>query len=165
MSVVVITGCSSGFGLEGALAFARNGDQVYATMRDPDRAGDLLEAATRENLDVEVRKLDVMQPESFAGFVESVVGEAGAIDVLVNNAGILRAGAFEDLTEQSFRDVLETNYVGPMLLARAVLPQMRSSLTDCKGLRRVSITRQAHSRLDCGVKDISDSLAGETNRI
>ncbi|MBT3265323.1 MAG: SDR family NAD(P)-dependent oxidoreductase, partial [Acidiferrobacteraceae bacterium] len=144
MSVVVITGCSSGFGLEGALAFARNGDQVYATMRDPDRAGDLLEAATRENLDVEVRKLDVMQPESFAGFVESVVGEAGAIDVLVNNAGILRAGAFEDLTEQSFRDVLETNYVGPMLLARAVLPQMRSSLTDCKGLRRVSITRQAH---------------------
>ena len=58
MSVVVITGCSSGFGLEGALAFARNGDQVYATMRDPDRAGDLLEAATRENLDVEVRKLE-----------------------------------------------------------------------------------------------------------
>ena len=129
MSVVVITGCSSGFGLEGALAFARNGDRVFATMRDPGRAAGLLEAADRENLDIEVCELDVMQPDSFAGLVESVVKQAGAIDVLVNNAGILRAGAFEDLTEQSFREVLETNFIGPMLLARAVLPQMRSQLS------------------------------------
>jgi NAD(P)-dependent dehydrogenase (short-subunit alcohol dehydrogenase family) len=126
MAIVVLTGCSSGFGLEGALAFARRGDGVYATMRDPDKAGDLLEAATRENLELNVRALDVTKPDSFADFVDSVVAESGSIDVLVNNAGILRAGAFEDLTEQAFRDVLETNYVGPMLLAKAVLPQMRS---------------------------------------
>ena len=126
MSVVVITGCSSGFGLEAALAFARNGDTVYATMRDPDNCGELLDAISQENLGLQVRALDVMRPKSFPGFVEAVVKESGSLDVLVNNAGILRAGAFEDLDEQAFREVLETNYVGPMLLARAALPQMRA---------------------------------------
>jgi NAD(P)-dependent dehydrogenase (short-subunit alcohol dehydrogenase family) len=126
MSVVVITGCSSGFGMEGALAFARNGDTVYATMRDPGRATELLEATTRENLVLQVAELDVTRPDTFPAFINSVAAESGSVDVLVNNAGILRAGAFEDLTEQAFRDVLETNYVGPMLLARSVLPQMRT---------------------------------------
>ena len=65
------------------------------------------------------------QPESFDAFIKDIVEHAGAIDVLVNNAGILKSGALEDLPEQSIRQVLDTNYLGPILLARAVLPQMR----------------------------------------
>lgn len=125
MAIVLITGCSSGFGLAGALAFARNGDIVYATMRDPGKAQPLRTEAEREGLEIRIKALDVTQPESFAGVVQEIIAETGRIDVLVNNAGILRAGAFEDLSEQAVRDVMETNFFGPMLLTRALLPQMR----------------------------------------
>ncbi|HEV7716809.1 MAG TPA: SDR family oxidoreductase [Steroidobacteraceae bacterium] len=125
MAVVLLTGCSSGFGLEGALAFARNGDTVFATMRDVSRARPLTDAATREGLTVRVRKLDVTEPETFAPLVAGVVAEAGGLDVLVNNAGVLRAGAFEDLSVDTVREVMDTNFTGPALLAQAALPQMR----------------------------------------
>ena len=125
MATILITGCSSGFGLASALAFARNGDQVYASMRDTGKAGPLQQAADQEGLKIHIKTLDVMQPATFKGVIEEIIGEAGRIDVLVNNAGILRVGAFEDLTEQAVRDVMETNFFGPMLLTRQVLPYMR----------------------------------------
>ena len=125
MSTIILTGSSSGFGLEGALAFARNGDTVYATMRNPDNAGQLLATAEREGLGIEIRQLDVTQPDSFPSLLEGILDETGSIDVLVNNAGILRAGAFEDLSEAMLREVVETNLFGPLLLTRSVLPHMR----------------------------------------
>ena len=125
MSTIILTGCNSGFGLEAALAFARNGDTVFATMRNPDNAGPLLTAAENERLGMEIRQLDVTQPASFLPLIEEVLAETGSIDVLVNNAGILRAGAFEDLSEEMLREVVETNLFGPLLLTRAVLPSMR----------------------------------------
>ncbi len=126
MAVVVITGSSSGFGLQAALAFARNGDTVVATMRNTKKAGSLRDAAQNEGLAVHIFKLDVTDSDSFRQFVSDVVAEFGSIDVLVNNAGILRPGAFEDLDESKFRLVMETNFLGPMLLTKAVLPQMRT---------------------------------------
>lgn len=125
MSVIVITGSSSGFGLEAALAFARNGDTVIATMRDPARAGDLLERAAVEELQVHVKPLDVSMSDSFATVVEEIVREHDRIDVLINNAGIHRGGALEDIDEADLRGVMETNCMGPLLLTRAVLPVMR----------------------------------------
>lgn len=129
MSVVVITGSNSGLGLAAARAFARNGDTVYATMRDTTKAQGLLDAA--DDFDVRVKELDVTKPETFSAFVESVVAEAGRIDVLVNNAGVLRAGSLEDVTEDQLRLVVETNLLGPLLLSRAVLPQMRVQKSGC----------------------------------
>ncbi len=126
MSVVVITGSSSGFGLEAALAFARNGDTVIATMRDTGKAGDLLARAAIEELDVQVKSLDVTRSDTFASFVESVTEEHDRLDVLINNAGIHRSGALEDMSEEAFRLVMETNCIGPLLLTKAVLPLMRS---------------------------------------
>ncbi|MEZ5499725.1 MAG: SDR family oxidoreductase [Steroidobacteraceae bacterium] len=125
MAVVVITGCSSGFGLEAALAFARAGDTVYASMRNPARGGSLRDRARAESLDIHCVELDITKGASFAPLVRQIVAESGRLDVLVNNAGILHPGAFEDLTERQIREVMETNFVGPMLLTRAVLPQMR----------------------------------------
>ena len=125
MSTIILTGCNSGFGLEAALAFARNGDTVYATMRNPDNSESLQAAAGHEGLRIATRQLDVTRPDRFPSLFEEVLGETGSIDVLVNNAGILRAGAFEDLSEEMFREVMETNLFGPLLLARAVLPYMR----------------------------------------
>lgn len=125
MAVVVITGCSSGFGLHTALAFAREGNQVVATMRDLKKSDKLREACENEKLDIQIKTLDVTQPSTFSSFFQALLELSGRVDVLVNNAGILRAGAFEDLSEPAIREVMETNCLGPMLLTRAVLPIMR----------------------------------------
>jgi len=125
MATVVITGCSSGIGLESALAFARLGDQVYATMRNEEKATALLLRAKQEQLRINIKQLDVTQPDSFASLFSEIIAASGCIDVLVNNAGILHPGAFEDLPERILREVMETNFWGPMLLTRAVLPHMR----------------------------------------
>lgn len=125
MAVVVITGSNSGFGLQGVLAFARNGDTVYATMRDVSKAEALQKAADSEDLSINIKSLDVSQPRTFGSFVSKVIEEAGGIDVLVNNAGVLRVGTVEDTSEESLRAVMQTNFFGPVLLTKAVLPHMR----------------------------------------
>lgn len=125
MPVVLITGSSSGFGLAAALAFARDGYTVHASMRDLARGETLRQIAAKETLDLHLLQLDVTQSAQFAPAIDAVIARSGRLDVLVNNAGILHPGAFEDLTEQQFRAVMETNAIGPLLLARAVLPQMR----------------------------------------
>jgi NAD(P)-dependent dehydrogenase (short-subunit alcohol dehydrogenase family) len=126
MAVIIITGSNSGFGLQGALAFARNGDTVYASMRDVSKADDLKRVADAEGLSIRIKRLDVSQPEMFKPFVSEVIEEAGGVDVLVNNAGILRSGTAEDTTEESLREVMETNFFGAVLLSQAVLPHMRA---------------------------------------
>ena len=125
MANVLITGCGSGFGREGALAFARRGDRVFATLRNTQQCAELEQLAADEKLDIHPRLLDVTKSDSFAGFVATLVAEAGHIEVLVNNAGILRPGAWEDLPESAIREVMETNFFGAMLLTRALLPHMR----------------------------------------
>lgn len=127
MAVALVTGCSSGFGLELALAFARRGDQVVASMRDLTRAEKLNEAVAHEHLSgVSIRKLDLTHPDGFQPVVDEAVREHGRIDVLVNNAGIGVVGALETIDEASLRDVFETNFFGAIALTRAVLPHMRS---------------------------------------
>ncbi|MGS1016920.1 SDR family oxidoreductase [Allosphingosinicella humi] len=121
MRVVVITGCSSGIGLETARAFAEAGDKVIATVRDRSRGTTLQDAAGA----IEIAELDVTRPESFPAFVEGIIRDHGRIDILVNNAGVLPIGAFEDIGEAEFRQVMETNFFGPALLTRAALPVMR----------------------------------------
>ena len=87
MSVVLITGCSTGFGLLSALTFARRGDTVYATVRNLTKA-DALRDATANGLEIRLLELDVIDDASVAQAVRSVLDESGAIDVLVNNAGV-----------------------------------------------------------------------------
>ena len=131
MATIVLTGCRSGFGFHAALKFAQNGDQVFATMRDVSESGPLEGAAQAEGLEIQVLELDVTAPESFAPVIDRVLEKAGAIDVLVNNAGLLRPGALEDVPEAVLRDVMETNFFGPVLLMKAVLPQMRAQGSGC----------------------------------
>lgn len=116
MKTVLITGCSSGFGLEIARYFLDREWQVIATMRTP--RADLLPASDR----LRVLPLDVTDPDS----VGAAVKAAGPIDVLVNNAGVGAAAPFE-LTEPALaRALFETNTLGTMAMTQAVLPQFRS---------------------------------------
>lgn len=122
---VVVTGASSGIGLEAALAFSRDGRSVIATMRDIEKATVLQSRAAAEDLDINVKQLDVARSDTFVSLIDDIVDTHGPIDVLINNAGIHRGGALEDLTIEAFRSVMETNCIGPLLLTRAVLPYMR----------------------------------------
>lgn len=115
MQTVLITGCSSGFGLETARHFLAQGWRVIATMRTPQ--ADLFPPS--ENL--KIVALDVADPASITRALE----EAGAIDVLVNNAGIGMFNALEGTPMAVARDVFETNTLGTIAMTQAVLPQFR----------------------------------------
>ena len=125
MAVVLITGCSSGFGLLSALHFARKGDRVFASMRDPAKGAALEEAARKENLAIEVIQLDVKDEQSVAAAVRQVIDGAGRIDVLVNNAGIGHHGPLEETDDDELREIFETNFFGTMRAIRHVVPKMR----------------------------------------
>jgi NAD(P)-dependent dehydrogenase (short-subunit alcohol dehydrogenase family) len=116
MKTVLITGCSSGYGLETARYFHAQGWTVIATMRTPRK--DVLPQSER----LRMLALDVTKPESIAAALEM----SGPIDVLVNNAGIGVVGAFEATPMATTREVFETNTFGPMAMTQAVLPMFRA---------------------------------------
>jgi NAD(P)-dependent dehydrogenase (short-subunit alcohol dehydrogenase family) len=127
MGVVVITGCSSGFGYHAALAFGRRGDRVYATMRNPQK-GDLAKVISEEGLDAEVLQLDVDDDTSVRAGIGQVLEREGRVDVLVNNAGIGGTGGpIEELTDELWLKIVSTNLLGPIRCSRAVLPSMRAA--------------------------------------
>jgi NAD(P)-dependent dehydrogenase (short-subunit alcohol dehydrogenase family) len=115
MKTVLITGCSTGFGLETARYFFERDWKVVATMRTPRE--DILPRSER----LRVLALDVTDPES----VRDAVDAAGPIDVLVNNAGIGLLRPLEGTTMQTIREVFDTNTFGTMATIQAVLPQLR----------------------------------------
>jgi NAD(P)-dependent dehydrogenase (short-subunit alcohol dehydrogenase family) len=124
---VLITGCSSGFGKHTALLFGRHGHTVFATMRDPARAGPLAAVAEEEGIDVRVLALDVDDDASVVAAVraaETAVG--GALDVVVNNAGFELRGPVEACRDDEVRAQFETNVFGPLRVIRAALPAMRA---------------------------------------
>ena len=116
MKTVLVTGCSSGYGLETARHFHAQGWNVVATMRTPRE--NILPRSSR----LHVVALDVTKPESIAAALEA----SGPLDVLVNNAGIGLLGAFEVTPMTTVRDVFETNTFGVMSMTQAVLPQFRT---------------------------------------
>jgi len=115
MKTVLITGCSSGFGLETARYFLARDWQVVATMRTP--RADVLPPSDR----LRVLALDVTDAESIRQAVEA----AGPIDVLVNNAGFGVASPAELVPMATLREVFETNTFGTIAVTQAVLPQLR----------------------------------------
>ncbi|WP_343675527.1 SDR family oxidoreductase [Paraburkholderia heleia] len=133
MKTVLITGCSSGFGLETARYFLQRDWKVLATMHTPRE--DILPA--HENL--RVLTLDVTNSQS----IQKAVDAAGSIDALVNNAGIGAAAPFEVTPMPTIREVFETNTVGTMAVTQAFLPQFRQRKTGVVVNVTSSVTLQA----------------------
>ena len=102
--VAVVTGSSSGIGLETALLLAENGFKTYATMRNVNKASNILEKAQKKNLPIEVLELDVNSDKSVRQAVEKIVKAEGRIDLLVNNAGYALIGAVEDLSTDEVKE-------------------------------------------------------------
>jgi len=126
MPVVLITGCSSGFGEAMAVAFAQRGYQVVATMRKPESASPILKTlAADKAADVIISPLDVTNPAMRKAVMDLTLQRFGRVDLLINNAGITARGTIEDTPEDLWRAIFETNLFGPLELIRLVLPIMR----------------------------------------
>ncbi|MCU6708877.1 SDR family oxidoreductase [Paenibacillus sp. J5C_2022] len=124
-NVVLITGASTGVGLETSLLLASKGYKVYSTMRDVTKKERLLEAAHQKQVDVTVKQLDVTSSESVNRCVQEILDEQGHIDILVNNAGVGFIRTTEQATEEEIQWQLDVNLMGVMRCTKAVLPSMR----------------------------------------
>ncbi len=123
--IVLVTGARSGFGLLTAVAAARAGHRVYAGLRDPESADDLMAAAA--GLSVIPIALDVVDAAQREAAVARIVAEEGRLDALVNNAGIAVGGFLEQLGEEEIRRLFEVNVFGLWALTRRCLPLLRAS--------------------------------------
>jgi NAD(P)-dependent dehydrogenase (short-subunit alcohol dehydrogenase family) len=138
MSVILITGCSTGIGLESARQLAELDHTVYAACRNPDSAEELREAAAaRDNL--HVATLDLLDSASIDQCVDKVVSDQGRIDVLVSNAGIGGGRAMEETPLAEVREIFETNFFGTLAVMQAVIPHMRQQRSG----RLVNVTSLA----------------------
>ena len=129
---VVITGCSSGFGRDAAIRFARNGDSVVATMRNTtgknsENKSFLTEIASKENLQLRVVELDVASTDSVESAAKNILQTEGTPDIVINNAGVMYLGLAEAYTDQEFTNQLDVNVIGVHRVNRAFLPAMRKN--------------------------------------
>jgi NAD(P)-dependent dehydrogenase (short-subunit alcohol dehydrogenase family) len=160
-STVLITGCSSGFGLATAAYFLARGWNVIATMRTPRPA--LFEDSDR----LLVTALDVTDPKSITNAVTDGIARFGQIDVLVNNAGIGMFGAAEATPDDVIRQVFETNTFGVMAVTRAVVPHLRErgsgtivNVTSSVGIAPMPLVA-AYTASKYAIEGFSESLAYE----
>jgi NAD(P)-dependent dehydrogenase (short-subunit alcohol dehydrogenase family) len=125
--VAVITGSSSGIGLETALLLARSGFHTYATMRNLEKSKNITEIANTEKLPLQVVQLDVNDDISVKNAIDKIVAAAEneRIDVLVNNAGYGLFGPLEDISIEEIKAQFETNFFGVIRVTQQVLPVMR----------------------------------------
>ncbi len=131
---VLITGASSGFGNLTAKTFQREGWNVVATMRSPEKEQEL---DTLEN--VLVTRMDVTDQASIDAAVEKALETFGSIDVLVNNAGFGGIGHLEQHSEQQVFSLFDTNVFGVVRVSQAILPLMRQQ----KGGAIINVTSSA----------------------
>lgn len=125
---IVISGGSSGLGLALAHALAREGAQLTLIARNPHKLSEAAAALRGQHQGLQLRTvaLDVCDAEATATAIVALAGEAGGIDVLINNAGILREGYFERTGNEVFREIMDTNFHGAIHLTRAALPFLKA---------------------------------------
>ena len=133
--VALVTGCSSGIGMFTSLKLAREGFYTFATMRDVSKGEKLKEIANNEKLPLEILELDVSKPENINKVFEKIKDTKNRLDVLVNNAGFMIMGSFEDIPIETFQSQLETDFFGPVRLMKKAIPIMRKQEKNNIGMR------------------------------
>jgi short-subunit dehydrogenase len=123
--IILITGSSSGMGLDAALLLAGKGHKVYASMRNMGKAKLVKEAAKNAKVSLETIELDVTEPQTIKTAIKEIISKEGKLNVLINNAGFGVVGPFETLSENDIEKQFEVNYFGCIKCIQEVLPQMR----------------------------------------
>ena len=124
--VALVTGSSSGIGLETSLALARDGFYTFATMRDVSKDEKIKKMIGNENLNIEILQLNVDSEESVNSAINMVMEKKGQIDVLINNAGYGMWGTVEDVSIDEFKEQFETNFFAIIRLIHKIAPIMRN---------------------------------------
>jgi NAD(P)-dependent dehydrogenase (short-subunit alcohol dehydrogenase family) len=167
MSVILITGASTGIGLATAITLARAGHDVVATMREPAGSPELAETAAKEKLRIAIHAMDVDGDVSVKNTVSEVLRQRERIDVLVNNAGVGMMGPIEEAPLSEFRQVMETNFFGALRCIQAVAPGMRERKRGCivnvtSVAGRIAIAPQgAYASSKWALEALSEILAQE----
>ena len=163
-STILITGTSSGYGKATAQSFLDRGWNVIATMRRPDPG---VFAASSGQL--KVLPLDVTNADSIGNAIADGVAAFGAIDVLVNNAGIGLASAVEATPDATVREIFETNTFGVFATCRAIIPHMRKqgrgvivNVTSSAGIAPMPLVA-VYVASKCAVEGFTESLSYELN--
>ncbi len=167
---IIITGTSSGVGLESAILFAKNNYKVYATMRNLEKAEALNKVIKENNLSIEILQLDVTDNTSITSTINTIIEKEGKIDILLNNAGAGFAKTLEQANQEEIDWVTDVNYTGVVRTTKAILPHMRSSkaghvinVTSIGG-----IVGQPFNELYCGAKfaveGFTESLASYVSK-
>ncbi len=123
--VILITGTSSGIGLETAIMLAEQGHKVYATMRDLNKRSALENEAEKRNAKLHVRQLDVQNEKSIQACVDEIIAKEHRIDVLINNAGAGFIKPMEQASMDEIQQVMDVNFYGVIRCCKAVMPYMR----------------------------------------
>lgn len=160
---VLITGTSSGYGKAMADYFLSQGWNVFATMRRPNP-----EVFTVSSDRFKVLPLDVTNQESIRKAIADGVTEFGVIDVLVNNAGLGLASAFEATPDSNIREIFETNTFGVMATCRAIIPQMRKqghgtiiNVTSNAAIAPMMPLVSVYVASKCAIEGFTESLSNE----
>jgi len=160
---VFITGGNRGIGLEFVrqfLALSPTPKHVFATCRQPENAPELNQLA-KDNSNLHIVKLDVTDYSTLPAIVskvEAVVGSDG-LNVLVNNAGILRQTKLEDVTVEEMRAHFETNSVAPLMITKALLPLLKKGAA-AHGGSELSLDKGAVVSVSSMMGSISDNTSG-----
>lgn len=162
MKTVFVTGASTGIGFQCARMFMEKSWNVVATMRNPEKAPDVL-----RQKNVLIIKMDVTDNESIKNSVQEAICRFGKIDVLVNNAGYYSIGVVEAIPEEEIKRQIETNLLGLIFTTKAVLPYMRKkrsglivNLSSVAGRTTVPLQSIYHAT-KWGVEGFSQSLQYE----
>jgi len=126
--VVLITGCSSGIGLEAAIECCKNNMYVFACVRNPNKAFELKKRMEDENLtEIKIIEMDVSNDISIKNGISQILNLTDRIDVLFNNAGRMILGSLEDLTDSELIGQINTDLRGVIILTKNIIPIMRKN--------------------------------------
>lgn len=125
--IALVTGTSSGIGLETAVALAQAGFTVVATMRNTAKSDALMSKAEAAGVSLHLRTLDVQSDASIAACMEEIFRAHGHIDVLVNNAGAGFLGSLEQTSAADLQRTMDVNFFGVWRVTQAVFPHMRAA--------------------------------------
>lgn len=123
--VILITGTSTGIGLETALLLAEEGHKVYATMRNPEKSNSLALEAKKRNINLNILQLDVQDDISISKCISTILTSEKTIDILINNAGAGFIRTMEQASMDEIQKVMDINFFGVIRCTKAVLPFMR----------------------------------------
>jgi NAD(P)-dependent dehydrogenase (short-subunit alcohol dehydrogenase family) len=123
--IILITGASSGIGLETAIQLAEQGHKVYATMRNLEKSTLLKQEAEKRKVSLSILQLDVLDEQSITDCVSEIINANDIIDVLINNAGAGFIRTMEQASMDEIKHVMDVNFYGPIRCSKAVLPIMR----------------------------------------